>query len=118
MLVARRAIGDTNYVFPAESASGYIAEPKFYFNQVYAATGIRVSPHDLRRTFATIAARCGIGEYLMRALVNHSLGRDVTSGYIDMLAEELREPMQRVADKIKQLCGVKEPHGENVAKMR
>jgi hypothetical protein len=41
----------------------------------------------------------------------------VTSDYIQMIAEELREPVQRVADKMKELCGAKEPHGKGVAKI-
>jgi integrase len=114
MLVARGALGRTKYVFPAPSKSGYIEEPKFHFQQIAGVTGVRVSSHDLRRTFITIAASCGIREYLLRALVNHSLGRDVTSGYIQMLAEELREPVQRVADKLKELCGIMPIGGDNV----
>jgi integrase len=118
MLVVRRGVGDTKYVFPAESASGYIEEPKFYFQQIADASGIRVSVHDLRRTFLTHAESCDISSFALQALVNHSLGRGVTAKYIRMTAERLREPVQRVADKIKQLCGVREPHGENVARMR
>jgi integrase len=117
MLVARRTLGNTDYVFPAESTSGHIAEPKFHFQRIADATGIRVSPHDLRRTFITAAASCGIRDHHLRALVNHSLGRDVTSDYIQMIAEELREAVQQVADRIKELCGIKEPRGRNVAKI-
>lgn len=117
MLVARRAVGATNYAFPAMSASGHIEEPKSFFQQIADATGIRVSPHDLRRSFITVAESCDITAFALKALVNHSPGRDVTADYIQMKAERLREPVQRVADKIKQLCGVQEPQGENVAKM-
>ena len=42
----------------------------------------------------------------LSALVNHSLGRDVTSGYVVMTAERLREPAQRVCNRIKALCGI------------
>ena len=118
MLVARRSIGDTNWVFPADSASGYVQSPKFYFQQIAAATGIRVSPHDLRRTFITIAESTDISPIALRALVNHSLGRDVTSNYVRMTTERLREPVQRVTDQIKQLCRVKEPRGGNVSRIR
>jgi integrase len=117
LLVARRAAGDTKFVFPAPSASGHVESPKFHFRQIAEATGIRVSPHDLRRTFVTIAESCDISPFALRALVNHSLGRDVTSGYIQMTAERLREPVQRVADKLKEQCGVTEPR-ENVARMK
>lgn len=43
----------------------------------------------------------------LKALVNHSLsGGDVTEGYVQMRAERLRAPAQKVADRLKQLCGV------------
>jgi integrase len=118
MLVARRALGRTGHVFPASSKSGHVEEPRFFLDQVAAATGIRVSCHDLRRTYLTIAESCDISPMALRALVNHSLGKDVTSGYVQMNVERLRAPAQKVCDRIKALCEVEEPEGENVARMR
>ena len=111
-------LGDTEFVFPAASKSGHIAEPKFFLAQVAKATGRRISVHDLRRTFVTHAESCDISPHALRALVNHSLGKDVHSGYIQMNVERLREPAQRVTDKMKSMCGVKEPAGKNVAKLK
>jgi hypothetical protein len=51
------------------------------------------------------------------ALVNHSLGHSVTAGYVVMSAERLREPAQKVANRIKQLCGI-EDVGGNVKRLR
>jgi integrase len=108
MLSARRALGDAKYVFPANSASGHIEEPKFALAQVAAACGVRVAVHDLRRTFVTVAESCDISPFALKALVNHSLPRgDVTAGYIQLTGERLRAPAERVADKLKQLCGIK-----------
>jgi integrase len=119
MLVARRSIGDTNWVFPADgSESGHIESPKFYFAQIAEATGIYVSAHDLRRTFLTVSESCDISPFALRALVNHSLGRDTTSNYIQMAAERLREPAQRIANKMKELCKVNEPRGKNISRIR
>ena len=53
----------------------------------------------------------------IKALVNHAVGSDVTSGYAIMTTERLREAAQRVCDKLKELCGVAPPAGENVAKL-
>jgi hypothetical protein len=39
-------------------------------------------------------------------MVNHSLGNDVTAGYIQMTSERLREPVERVCTRIKELCGI------------
>ena len=105
LLSARRALGDARWVFPAPSASGHIEEPKFPFAQVGRATGISVSAHDMRRTFVTVAEGADISPLALKALVNHALGNDVTEGYVQMTAERLRGPAQRVAAELKRLCG-------------
>ena len=109
MLEARRAIGQEEYVFPSSSKTGHIREPKFPLTQVALACGIRVSVHDLRRTFITVAESTDISVSALKALVNHSLGGDVTSGYIILTTERLRQPAQRVTDRLKELCGVAKP---------
>jgi integrase len=108
LLVARRAIGrdSSGFVFPANSRSGHIEEPKFPLKLVAEATGVVVTPHDLRRTFATVAESVDISPLALKALVNHALGKDVTSGYVQMTVERLREPAQRVADRLKELCAI------------
>lgn len=118
LLVARRAIGDAHWVFPAASRSGHIEEPKFFFNQIGEDCGLFVSPHDLRRTFITVAESCDISPSALKALVNHSLGGDITEGYMQMEAERLREPAQRVAEKLKKLCAIPPLKGENVRKLK
>src|SRR5262245_6804465 len=117
LLVARRSLGG-EWVFPANSRSGHIEEPKFHFAQVAEASGIRVSCHDLRRTFTTAAESCEMSTIALQALVNHSPGRGVTPDYVQMRVERLREPAQRVCDRLKQLCGIAEPEGKNVARLK
>jgi integrase len=117
LLVARRALGNARFVFPSVGASGHISEPKFPLTQVAIATGIQISAHDLRRTYITVAESCDISPTALKALVNHSLGNDVTSGYVQMTAERLRKPAQKVTDKMKALCGVAGAAGENVVKL-
>lgn len=117
LLVARRAIGNAGFVFPGPGASGHISDTGLPLSTVEKATGIKVSAHDLRRTFITIAESADISPLALKALVNHSLGNDVTAGYVQMTTERLREPVQRVADKIKALCGIKSVGGKNVAKL-
>jgi len=119
LLITRRRIGkDGPFVFPANSRSGHIEEPRFALDVINKTTGIKVRMHDLRRTFITVAEECEMSVYALKALVNHSLGRDVTAGYIQFGAERLREPMQRVTDRLKQLIGVTGPEGENVEKLK
>jgi integrase len=118
LLVARRALGNAKFVFPSHGATGHIAEPKFPLLSVAKTTGITVSAHDLRRTFVTVAESCDISVMALKALVNHALGSDVTGGYVQMTAERLRDPAQRVCDKIKELCGIPPVEGKNVKKLR
>jgi integrase len=117
MLVARRALGEEKFIFTANSKAGYIAEPKFPLEMVRQATGICVSAHDLRRTYITAAESADISPLALKALVNHSLGSDVTSGYIMMTADRLREPAQRVCDRLKLLCRIVSRVAENVAQL-
>ncbi|HEX4106167.1 MAG TPA: tyrosine-type recombinase/integrase [Rhizomicrobium sp.] len=109
LMSARKEIGCENeFVFAATSQSGHIEEPKFGLSLIHKATGIRVSAHDLRRTFVTQAGRAGISPLDRKALVNHSMGgSDITEGYDQVSVDDLREPAQRVTDRLKKLCGVK-----------
>jgi integrase len=108
LLVARQAIGRdaSGFVFPANSRSGHIEEPRFALRLVREASNITVTPHDLRRTYVTVAENTDISALALKALVNHSLGDDVTAGYVQMTVERLRGPAQRVADRLTELCGI------------
>jgi integrase len=117
LLVARRALGNARYVFPG-NASGHIATPEFQYDLIAQRTGIQISTHDMRRTFCTIAETTEISPLALKALVNHSLGKDVTAGYVQMTIERLREAAQRVADRMQQLCGIEDVTGGNVARLK
>jgi len=118
LFVSRRSVGRTKYVFPAASASGHIEEPRAALDLVAAATGIAISVHDLRRTFISVAEGCDISPLALKALVNHAVGGDVTAGYVVMSTERLRGDAQKVADRLKTLCGIAEPAGKTVARLR
>lgn len=53
----------------------------------------------LRRSFASIA-EAEVSAYQLKRMLNHSMGGDVTAGYIVSDAESLRDGMERVARKI------------------
>jgi integrase len=110
LLVARRALGrEGDWVFPGDGKTGHLDTPRFGLEQVAKATGITISAHDLRRTFVTHAEESNISPLALQALVNHALGNDVTSGYVRMTVERLREPAQRVCDRLMELCGIETP---------
>jgi integrase len=119
LLVARRAVGVASpfIFFSATSKSGHVNEGKS-LAMVAEATGIKISAHDLRRTFLTVAESADISVMALKALVNHTLGGDVTSGYVVMTTERLRAPCQQICDRLKELCQVEAVEGQNVARMR
>ena len=43
---------------------------------------IAVFTPDMRRTYATVAGNTEIAPFALKALLNHSVGSDVTAGYI------------------------------------
>jgi len=113
LIKARREIvGQTEWVFPGNSASGHIVESKFILRRVVAASGVKFTLHDLRRTFITIAESLDIPAYALKRLLNHRADSDVTGGYIIINAERLRAPVERVAAKILELV-VNETKGIN-----
>ncbi|MEY2341649.1 tyrosine-type recombinase/integrase [Acidithiobacillus sp. IBUN Pt1247-S3] len=92
---------DSPYVFPGNGQTGYIQEPRKALEAVGRQTGILITPHDLRRTFITVADSLEISPYAVKRLVNHRQDRgDVTAGYIITDVERLREPMERISQKI------------------
>jgi integrase len=118
LLMKRRALGNAGWVFPSTGKSGYIQEPKYALRQVEATCGIKIGPHDLRRTFITVAESTDISLMALMALANHSIGKSMTARYIQMTPERLREPAQKVADKLKELCEIASVETGKVARLR
>ena len=114
LLVARRAVGRAELVFPPRAGADRI-DAKHPLRKVAAASGVEVSAHDLRRTFTTVAEGCDVSPIALRALINHSVGGDVTSNYVVLSAERLRAPAQAICDKLKSLCQVEPPAAGVVA---
>lgn len=90
-----------DYVFPSvTSESGHLVEPKKAVASVSKAAGFKINPHDLRRTFMSVAASRGISETIIKRLVNHSV-TDVTGGYIfDIEQSGPHQRMQEITDTI------------------
>lgn len=115
LLVVRRAFGKAALVFPS---NGRAVDAKPAFRLIAEKTGISVSSHDLRRTYMTVAESTDISPMALKALAAHSVGSDVTAGYVQMSSERLREAAQRVCDRMKTLCGIEDVAGGNIAKLK
>ena len=70
-----------------------------------------MSAHDLRRTYANAAISAGVHTVVIKAMLNHAVPQgDVTVGCaykVPWSENDLREPVQRVADCLKKWCGIK-----------
>jgi integrase len=115
VLLKRKADGwENDFIFPGKHPSPHLSNPDNYKRDFIQATGIKFCFHDLRRTFITVAESLDITHYALKALLNHSMGNDVTGGYICMSTERLREPIQKIADRITELATVKVVTNEDV----
>ncbi len=88
------------FVFPG--LQGY---PRDAVKKVCALSGVQWSPHDLRRTFLTIADSLDISGLEVKRLAGHQTQEhDVTVGYIISSPERLRRASDKITEYIDQLC--------------
>lgn len=86
----------TEWVFPADSASGHLAETKEDRNEL-SKWG-----NDLRQTFRTIATAAGVSEFDAKLLMNHSIS-GVNAGYVTrhkLLEDHLRSQQQAISSVV------------------
>lgn len=88
------------FVFPGGGKRGHLIEPKRQVNRVIERSGVPFMLHDLRRTFITVAESLDLSYYAIKRLVNHRISGDVTAGYVVSDVGRLREPMQRITDRL------------------
>jgi integrase len=120
LLVRRRAAGTAGpFVFPGPGKVGHVTSADRPLHDVARDTGVEVSCHDLRRTFASVAADTPEVSWLaLKLILNHTTRGDVTAGYVQVSTEQLRVAVQRVSDKLVELCGVTSIAEGNVARLR
>jgi integrase len=126
------------YVFPGSGATGHLVETRkqidfvekqtcFILNEVSdqaelnvkidqdpdsVLNGVSFTLHDLRRTFITVAESLEISYAALKKLLNHSDGNDVTGGYLQITTDRLRDPMERISNKLMELTGIPLPTQE------
>ncbi len=109
------AARQNGWVFPSsKSGSGHVADIARFYGDITEEGGTRFWFHGLRNAFITVAEReLMLPRSLTKRLVNHARPQDVTEGYAaDWTVEQLREPAQRIADRIDKLMGEDMPAAE------
>ena len=115
---ARSGGTDPRWVFASPASPEQpLSRPDSYYRAIARHGGKPFWYHALRNCFVTVAAHeLKLPESLVKRLVNHRARRDVTQGYATQWTlEQLREPAQRIADRIDALIGQR---GEVVAVAR
>ena len=84
-----------------------LSRPDSYYRAIVRHGGKPFWHHALRNCFITVAAHeLKLPESLVKRLVNHRTRANVTQGYATQWTlEQLREPAQRIADRIDSLIG-------------
>ena len=96
----------TGFLFPSDrSKTGHVMDVQRVYAAITEAGGTKFWFHGLRNSFISVAEReLMLPRSLTKRLVNHARAGDVTEGYAaDWTVEQLREPAQRVADRIDRL---------------
>jgi integrase len=89
------------WLFPAESASGHLAETK-EDRDVLSKWG-----NDLRQTYRTIATAAGVSEFDAKLLMNHSIA-GVNAGYVTrhkLVEDHLRSQQQAISTVVLSTLG-------------
>jgi integrase len=82
----------------------HCTEPKSITRLLERATGVHITPHDCRRTFAGVAELAGVGSHTVGVLLNHKSG-SVTGGYIGELDNKaLRKALLKIERRILKLA--------------
>lgn len=97
----RYDLRSNEYVFPGSSmtpTAKHISGAQGLLETLGKQTGITISLHDLRRTFATICNNLDYGPYTIKRLLNHKSGarNDVTGGYVQVSLKKLRLAMNDI----------------------
>lgn len=79
------------WVFPDRSNNGPTVDPRH--------DEVPGTMHSLRHTFASVGAEIGVPDDIIGRLLNHSSSK-ITSRYIAVDVEALREPMQKIVSEI------------------
>ena len=105
LLARRREAGSSGarWVFASSgNPEQPLSRPDSYYRAIVRHGGEPFWCHALRNCFITVAAHeLKLPESLVKRLVNHRARTDVTQGYATQWTlEQLREPAQRIADRI------------------
>ncbi len=107
--------GDAEYVFPGRGKKVHMVSSDCAIDAFAEKIGCPFTPHDLRRTFLTVAERLALSYVVLKKLANHSGKNDTTFGYVVVDVERLRatnELLTLCKARVSQEASESSPHPE------
>lgn len=104
----RQSQAKTEWVFPNKDGTGPMSNSSTSYERVSMMSGVKFSPHDLRRTFVNVARTAKLDHYAIKQILNHAGYEDVTFRcYTSKEVDDLREPMERVCYAMQMYLGMR-----------
>jgi integrase len=96
--------GEDGFVFASHGSTGHLVNVRRALRKAAESSGVKVTPHDLRRGVLTYLKNIGVDVFTRKRLVNHAVPEDVTEGYTIHTLESLRLDVEKLADYILRLA--------------
>ncbi len=109
-LIARRVQRSPDWVFPGRGRAGHLAYTQSIARRVAAKAAVPFSFSDLRRTFIAIGISLEVPTDIIKSLLGYQLRSDTPLSIAEQV-ERLREPVQRIADRVLSLATSSERRG-------
>ncbi len=93
----------SDYVFPGFGDRGRYYCSYHTLKQLREQADCNFLIHDIRRSYLTMAEKLDVPYYALKKLAGHSMREDITAGYLVIDVERLREPMQKITDRLREL---------------
>ena len=92
----QREANGSQWVFPAATGDGPLADPRKALEKVSSYIGVRFTSHTLRHTFGSIAFEFNFDWGNIKKMLNHKTG-DITSRYVHANVNSLRPMFDEIA---------------------
>jgi integrase len=96
--------GEDGFVFASHGSTGHLVDVRRALRKSAESSGVKMTPHDLRRGVLTYLKNIGVDVFTRKRLVNHAVPEDVTEGYTIHTLESLRLDVEKLADYILRLA--------------
>jgi integrase len=98
--IYRNSLKGNDFLFPSigtkRSSTGHIKDMRTQCDKVIQCSGVKFTPHDLRRSFLSYCESLRIPKLIQKRLVGHAIPIDVTDGYIQIPFEDLERAVEDV----------------------